>query len=112
MKEGLEQCIAALESIADRCAVAGVRCVVVGIPTKEFVCEGYADSPALRTMLERERAVWDRVERFLEERAIAFVPVREVLRQCDSAPYHESTDGHPSPAGHRAIARELSEFLR
>jgi hypothetical protein len=99
-------------------AEKGACFAVVTVPTKEFVYGTAGDDPASRApsrqaylaLLDRERTVWDRVRTYLGQKGITFVDVAPVLRERvarGEAMYPASTDGHPSTAGHDAIAQEV-----
>ena len=116
--EGLNVSLQAIERMSRRVAEKGGCFAVVLIPTKEFVYGASGDAPASRApsrstfllLLEREQAMWDRVRSYLAQRGIAHVDVRPVLSQRvrrGEAIYPASTDGHPSTAGHDAIAQTV-----
>lgn len=116
--EGLEISLRAIERMSRRAAEKGACFAVVTIPTKEFVYGTAGDDPASRArsraaylaLLDRERAVWDRVRSHLGQKGITYVDVAPALRERiarGEAMYPASTDGHPSTAGHDAIARDV-----
>jgi hypothetical protein len=116
--EGLEVSLRAIERMSRLAAEKGVCFAVVTVPTKEFVYGAAGDDPASRVpsrssylaLLDRERAVWDRVRSYLGQKGITYVDVAPVLHERvarGEAMYPPSTDGHPATAGHDVIAREV-----
>jgi len=61
--------------------------------------------------LEQERAVWNRIRDYLTGKGIAHVEVAPALSRRLSegeAVFPVSTDGHPTVAGHDAIAQAVA----
>jgi lysophospholipase L1-like esterase len=91
------------------------------IPTKEYVFEelvcqqGGNVSHDYGRLVKNEKTILETVAEFSEANGIPFVsavPVlRESLRSGDQ-PYRLDDDGHPTPAGHRAIAKAVQSKLR
>ena len=117
--EGLEVSLRAIERMRRRVAEKGGCFAVVTIPTKEFAYGKAGDNPASRApsratfllLLERERAVWERARSYFAQAGITYVDVGTLLSDrilSGEAMYPSSTDGHPSTAGHDAIARALA----
>ena len=119
IREGLTVSLRAIERMSRRVAEKGGCFAVVMIPTKEFVYGTAGDDPASRAqsrasflrLLEQERAVWNRTRDYLAARGVAYVEVAQALSQRLSqgeAMYPVTTDGHPSAAGHDAIAQAVA----
>ncbi|HKW36646.1 MAG TPA: hypothetical protein VJO54_02445 [Burkholderiales bacterium] len=117
--EGLEVSLRSIERMSRLVAQKGGCFAVVTIPTKELAYGKAGDDPASRapsrtaflTLLDRERAMWDRVRGFLAQKGIAYVDVAPALTERiarGEAMYPASTDGHPSTAGHDAIAQAVA----
>jgi lysophospholipase L1-like esterase len=128
--EGLRMTLAALERMAKRVMASGARFLVVLVPTKEAVVAetirrspGQRDmEPAARTVAEREADIHRTIEAFLTERDVAWVsalvPLADALdaaaldaEETSESPYPPSWDGHPTRAGHAAIARTVAGAL-
>lgn len=116
--EGLSVSLRAIERMSRRVTDKGRCFAVVTIPTKEFVYGTAGDAPASAApsratflrLVERERAMWDRVRSYFTQKGIPYVDVAPALSQrvrAGEAMYPTSTDGHPSTAGHDVIARAV-----
>lgn len=110
--EGLRIALEALVRMDARTRKAGTGFLVVLIPTKELVFRDLAlpalpDARSYRRLVEMEEALRSEVMEFLRKHDIGFVdalpPLRESLARGEQ-PYKESADGHPNPAGYRAIS--------
>lgn len=107
----------ALEDLGGRCGAAGVRLLVVLIPTKEAVFDPFLDdglrTPACRQLAAAEAVARDRLKACCRRSGIECVDVlpalQSVLREAN--PYFERPDGHPAAAGHRAIAAAVYRSL-
>jgi hypothetical protein len=112
---GFEVSCRALAEIDRRCRSSGAALTVMLIPTKERVLEPLVDADgrtdAHRRLLVYESTTCARLLRFLAERKIdavdAMPALQDAVRRGDR-PYFESGDGHPTPAGHHAMARLLA----
>ena len=119
IEEGLNVSLRAMERMSRRVAEKGGCFAVVMIPTKEFVYGFLGDIPASRApsrtkflrLLEQEREMWYRTRGYLTQRGIPHVDVGPALsRQVryGEAVYPTCEDGHPTVAGHRAIAQHVT----
>jgi hypothetical protein len=119
IREGLNVSLRVIERMSRRVAEEGRCFAVVMIPTKEFVYGKAGDDAASRapartsflSELEQERAVWNRMREYFAEKGIAYVEVAPALSQRLSqgeAVFPFSTDGHPTAAGHDAIAQAVA----
>jgi len=117
--EGLNVSLRVMERMSRRVAETGRCFAVVMIPTKEFVYGKAGDDPASRAPartsflrgIEQERAVWNRMREYLAEKGIAYVEVAPALSRRlgqGEAVFPFSTDGHPTAAGHDAIAQAVA----
>jgi len=117
IREGERIAFRALRELQGTAAREGVRLIVLGIPTKELVFDALgaaALTPRLAALIAREKGFWAEVRRRLADERIEFVetlgPLQDQLR-AGPQPYRESADGHPSPVGHRVIAKALAAYL-
>jgi len=119
IREGLNVSLRTFERMSRRVAEKGACFAVVMIPTKEFVYGGAGDDPASHApsrarflrLLEQERAVWNRTRDYLTAKGIAYVEVAPALSRRLSqgeAVFPVSDDGHPTVAGHEAIAYAIA----
>ncbi len=119
IREGLNVSLRAIERMSWRVVEKGGCFAVVMIPTKEFVYGTAGDNPASRApsrttflrLLEQERAVWSLTRDYLTGKGIAHVEVAPALSRRLSqgeAVFPVSADGHPSAAGHDAIAQAVA----
>src|SRR5215813_13146665 len=119
IREGLNVSLRTFERMSRRVAEKGACFAVVMIPTKEFVYGGAGDDPASHApsrarflrLLEQERAVWNRTRDYLTTKGIAHVEVAPALSRRLSqgeAVFPVSDDGHPTVAGHEAIAYAIA----
>jgi hypothetical protein len=119
IREGLNVSLRAFERMSRRVAEKGGCFAVVMIPTKEFVYGSAGDDPSSHApsrtkflrLLEQERAVWNRTRDYLTAKGIAHVEVAPALSRRLSqgeAVFPVSDDGHPTVAGHDAIAQAVA----
>jgi len=99
-----------------RAHAAGVRYLVVMLPTKELVFQPRARSvSASYTQLMHQEEEFRRMLRsHLQANGVDFIdPLPALRRQFDAGvnPYQNTDDGHPSAAGHRAIAELLGREI-
>lgn len=113
---GFEVCRGALLSIDKRVRETHGRLLVALIPTKERVvwhrvanADRYSGLPLLVSTEDRLRK--ELIET-LEAEGIAYLDLLQPLQASTPQPYFEDTDGHPNPAGHRAIAVAISAYLQ
>lgn len=120
LEEGFRITVESIGRMDARLAAGRVRFLVLFIPTSELVFEEAArESPTAmpetyERLLAAEKGFWNLLSCELETRSIRFVDCLPALRECirsSRSPYSESSDGHPSPAGHEAIARLVLEAL-
>jgi hypothetical protein len=116
--EGLDVSLRAIERMRRRVAEKGGCFAVVTVPTKEFVYGTGGDDPESHApsratflrLLEQERTMWQRAQRYFDRTGIAYVDVGPVLGErvrAGEAMYPASTDGHPSVPGHNVIANAV-----
>ncbi len=119
IQEGLNVSLRAIERMSRRVAEKGGCFIVVMIPTKEFVYGTPDDASASRApsltkfvrVLEQEGKVWNFTRDYLTRKGIAYVDVGPALSQRvknGEAMYPNSQDGHPTAAGHNAIAQSVA----
>jgi lysophospholipase L1-like esterase len=116
LAEGYRIALEALLQMDSRVREARTQFLVLLIPTKELTFRDAAArtlpaSPNYWRLIEMEDAVRARTMEFLGRRQIPFVDALPALREAVAAgvqPYQESVDGHPSPEGHRIIARVVA----
>jgi hypothetical protein len=116
IEAGLAVIRASLAHITERCQEAGVRLIVVFIPTKENVFAGRihhleAHAP-LPQLVADEEALKQTLVEDLEALDVEYVDLLGPLRGAPAQPYFEDLDGHPSVAGHEAIATEIDRILK
>lgn len=121
VREGLriaQRAFAALKSEADS---QGARLLLVLIPTKERAyCSrlrrsGVKLPESFTRLCEAETLAKAELQRFLEERHIAYIDATPALeRQIASGVqlYPADSDGHPQGSGYGVIAREVAETVR
>jgi lysophospholipase L1-like esterase len=115
IEAGLAVVRRAIAEIAARCRQAGIRMIVVFIPTKENVFAGSVRRPEdhapLAELVADEEGIKRTLIEDLEGREDEYVDLLPILRAAPAQPYFEDLDGHPSPAGHAAIAAELARLV-
>ena len=115
IEAGLAVIRASHARIAERCRETGTRLVVVFIPTKENVFAGRihhlkAHAP-LPQLVADEEALKRTLIEDLDDLHVEYVDLLGPLRSAPAQPYFEHLDGHPSAAGHDAIAGEPDRIL-
>lgn len=116
---GLAIALGAMDEMAARAARAGCRLLVVHIPTKETVLAPFAEPVqqhvGLSSLLRNEAEARARARRFLQSRGIEDIDATEALQSRvgpgRAAPYPLSADGHPTRAGHAAIAAAVAPYV-
>jgi lysophospholipase L1-like esterase len=112
IRAGMEIIKSSLIEMEARSRAAGVRLVVVLIPTKERVFWPRVDHPeqhtGLRSLVGNERMIHGELTGFLDQRGLEYVDVLESLRVGAVQPYFENADGHPNAAGHAIIAEAVA----
>lgn len=117
IREGLRLTLAALDQIDAQARTAGVRLVVLLLPTKETVYAGLAGestSPDYQRLIAMERAARQSLIAHLDARGIDYFDARPALTaalETGTAVYLTTADGHPSPAGYAVIAAALRDAL-
>lgn len=117
ISEGLHLTLGALTDLANRSRDAGVRFMVLWIPTKELVFApklAATDVPDLPQLIEAETLLQGRVRALAMELDVDFVDALPVLRQSleqGQQPYPETADGHPTSVGYRCIAAAVAARL-
>ncbi len=112
--EGLRLTTVLLQATADACAAAGVRCVVVLIPTKETVYN-LPLAGDYTTLLANEAQVNAQLAETCARVGLQFVDTTPALQAALAAGerlYPVVNDGHPLPAGYRVIAEVVAAALR
>ena len=120
IREGLRLSLDQLDAMATEARAAGTRCLVVLIPTKEWVYAPWvpeldrAGDSALGLLLEQEAEVHRQVRVWLDGRGIEYLDLEAALRDAAATGpiYPENEDGHPTSAGYAAIAQAVAEALR
>ncbi len=120
-REGLRIVLETLGRIDDRLKKAGVRFLVVFLPTKELVVEPFLDSSHLkspenyRRLVKNEKLARNKIERYLREHGIPYADATPWLRESirkGKSPYLINLDVHPDAEGHRAIAAGILSEIR
>jgi hypothetical protein len=116
VREGERIAGEALREMHARAAAAGVRFMVLWIPTKELVYREVVEGggEAYDALTESERTLQARMRRVLQEDGIEVVDALPALRTqlvSGRPPYPLDQDGHPSAAGHEAMARQVGAAL-
>jgi hypothetical protein len=113
IREGFEVVEGALREMGRRGRDAGVRILVVVLPTKETVFWPHADQTdrELARLVTDEARLTGELTSFLESRGIEVIEVLDLLRDSPSQPYFENIDSHPNALGHRLIAGAVSRRL-
>jgi lysophospholipase L1-like esterase len=96
-----------------RSRAAGVTFLVLLIPTKELVFGDLVsgtpvDAGEYRREVDNEEILRAKTRTFLNREEIPYLDTLPALRESLAngvAPYPNSEDGHPNPAGYRAISR-------
>jgi lysophospholipase L1-like esterase len=121
IKEGFRLCLEGMRRMAQLAREHDTRFAVLLIPTKELVFKHVVEAALgdnidllyLR-LLEVEELVLADVKDFLTAEGIPVIDCRDSLRESLESgpqPYRTSSDGHPAPYGHKAIAREVARRL-
>jgi len=115
IEAGLAVMRGSIARIAARSREAGVRLVVVFIPTKENVfasrISDFTPQALLEQLIADEESLKRTVIDDLDRLGVEHVDLLGALRGAPAQPYAEGMDGHPNATGHAAIATELARFL-
>lgn len=120
VREGLRLSLEQLGRMALECSEAGVRFLVVLIPTKERVFQLSIEAnpevsahESLRTLLRNENQIDREVRQFLDQRRIPYLDLVEPLRRAalHRAIYPPTGDGHPTGDGYAVIARAVARAI-
>lgn len=117
VREGERIALEALREMRARAAAAGVRFLLLWIPTKELVYRDVVEDGgrAYDALTAAEAALHDRMLGTLRADGMEVVDALPALRHQLSAgpgPYPVDQDGHPTPEGHRALAGCVEAGLR
>ena len=121
INEGFRLCLEGMRRMARLAREHDADFAVLLIPTKELVFK-YVVEAALgnnidrhyQRLLEVEEQVLADAKEFLTAEGIRVIDCRDALREAlrsGPQPYRTSSDGHPAPFGHKAIAREAARRL-
>jgi lysophospholipase L1-like esterase len=110
---GFQATVSALRRIHERTRAAGVRLLVVLIPTKErvFWPRGRSDM-RLQRLVAHETGWHGALTSALDAHGIGYVEALPALAAARRQPYFEDVDAHPNEEGHRLIAGAVSAALR
>jgi hypothetical protein len=116
VREGERIAVEVMREMQARAAAAGARFLVVWIPTKELVYRELVEDggEAYDALTGGERELQARMRHALEEVGIEVVDTLPALRAqlvSGKPPYPLDQDGHPSAAGHEAVARQVRAAL-
>jgi hypothetical protein len=115
--EGQRLCIEALTRMNTLASERGAKLIVLLIPTKEHAFGPLVESTestVLDSLLSNERALWSNAKEALSAAGIEYIDGATALQSNLSAgtqPYPNDTDGHPNPAGQRALATAIAAQL-
>lgn len=114
--EGLQVCLRAMRTMNERAAARHTRFLVVMVPTKEaaFRKVWTRDTDDYRRIATAEDSVRTVAMAYFEHNGIEYLDLRPVMQrelEAGVQPYPETRDGHPNPAGHRAIAVAVAAYL-
>ncbi len=116
IRVGFEASVGALLAIHARCRVAGVRALVVLLPTKESVfshrVRDASAHPALARLVGDEARLRGELLTALDRAGIPYVDALHALHSASAQTYFEDVDGHPNDQGHAVIASIVAEHVR
>jgi len=113
IREGLRLSLEAIKRTNERLSEAGVRFLVLFIPTKELVLDPYMksikmkDPDVCRLLQANEKRVWQTIREYLIDHQIPYADALPALRRSVEAgknPFLINHDAHPNAAGHEALA--------
>lgn len=119
--EGYRLSLEAIRLMDKRTRMANIDFIVLLIPTKELVFKnvvyetGQTIPDVYKTLIDNEELLWHRTKAYLKNQGIDYIDSLPVLRGCfqsGAQPYKITSDGHPNPIGHRAIAELVLSTLR
>ncbi len=115
--EGRRMSFEAIRQMAEIARSDGIRFIVLFVPTKEMVFAEKARnlrSDSYQTLVQNESVFWQATRQFLADQKIEYIDGLQPLREpMDSGiqTYKLSHDGHPNPAGQRALAQAIFSYL-
>lgn len=120
VRDGLRITALCLRDLAAACRAAGAHCVVLAIPTKEFVYAEWqagtgrelAPLAALRAAEAKTRAEWFAAATASGCDVVDLAPACIAALATGTALWPAGGDGHLAPAGHALAARLLAERSR
>lgn len=113
---GYEVLLRALAQVSERCRSAGVRLIVVPMPTKEAVWFPRIADPEsiggglVEAVADEERLLRDWTDE-MDRLGIERVDVLAAFRASRESVYFEHADGHPNAVGHRLVAELVAAEL-
>jgi lysophospholipase L1-like esterase len=117
-REGLRITLEAIWRLNEKAGRAGIRMLVVLIPTKELVfrryvlaADGVEPTQTYINLVRNESDLWMRIRNEFDNLGIEYVdPLPELRRALNSGRmiYDISQDGHPRKAGYAAIAMAVA----
>lgn len=121
IQEGRRICFDVIQRMNKIAKESGVQFVVALFPTKELafkelLIESGLDGglDAIHRVTGYEDDMWQAAKRFFQENGVLYVDtlplLREMLQQGDQ-PYRVDSDMHFNPAGNRAVAELLRDFI-
>lgn len=120
IREGYRLALDAIRRMHDRATEAGIKFVVLLIPTKELVFSEVLQpgsevlTDTYWSLVQTEREIMERTKVMLEREGIDFVDALPALQHCleeNRQPYPNSDDGHPNAIGQAAIADAVHSAL-
>ena len=123
IREGLEITLTALKRMRRRTDGAGVRLLILLIPTKESVFDGLVDAhrdpgclDVMRRVVSNEQLIRERIVEELGQEGTAYLDVLPVLRSGVQAKaerlFLRSGDMHPNERGYRLMAAAIAPYVR
>lgn len=115
LDEGLRIMENRLTAIQQTTLQAGVKLIILLIPTKEMVYVPFINTNQIHAQLaEDETYRRNQIITFLENNEIAYVDALPALQdavQRNQTIYPRSFDGHPEPQGYFVIGQAVAEFI-
>ena len=115
--EGRRMSFEAIKQMAELARDDGIRFIVLFIPTKEMVFAEKAkdlSSDSYQSLVSNETIFWQITRQFLADQDIEYIdgllPLRRPLDNGIQT-YKVSRNGHPNPAGQKALAEAVFGYL-